>query len=491
MSLVTLLDDLKRLFVSYLDPWDLLSLSLTCKSLYRALRKSKAANDKICYPFAGGKEKAGKLTMEQFRCLAQMLHNPFERKIVVGPVGSGKTWVGISYLFHKYGKELASEIPTLAVMIILPPTCIAQWSDFWKKKVGRPILAIHDASCYFNNDWPTILPKHNIIITSERKACFLQSTLKIARRKFVILQDEIHHGTSFLDGDAIEVIGLTGSVSVFLRRNEAKNAGTLKWEFFQLENTTLNFSVPDYDFAYYDYVGYSDEVKRHINIIISRYKVKFGASAISEISLALNYGFVYQPNIPMMTQRGKKWLRVVDQTKVLDQSVEDYCAIWLSILLNSPKLVAIVKIAQALKERKEKLIVYDTNQNLIVHLYALFKHFNITALPFCTQYNPKERAKLLSSFEKEGDVLIGSIDMLSEAHNITCANNIVFVRYPLESHNFEQAIGRCHRPGQKKKTIVHLLLSCKLEEDFVMMAIERGCKEINIKKHADGIAEFK
>ena len=155
-----------------------------------------------------------------------------------------------------------------------------------------------------------------------------------------------------------------------------------------------------------------------------------------------------------------------------------------------PKLQSFLAVAKICKQRGEKLIVFDINQSYIPFLYEFFSSAGFDTYPFCTAYNPAQRSKLLDDFRAKGDILIGSIAMLSESHNLSEANNLIFVRYPNKKEEFMQAFGRCHRYPQKKTVNIHMISSCSLELELALFAMKTSKTTITSILFKKQIAEF-
>jgi len=513
-----LYQDALSCIAKWLPPWDLDMMSRVCRAWYRLLRR-KEYKMLISFPF----KPRYKLTQDQFRTLAAMMsskkvekvdpsptpygnvaglqfvfdgsnqdhrigapivmhaeRNP-KYKLVHGEVGSGKTWLATSYVLRSYREELKCSLhrePTMYVLVVVPPACVSQWSDFFEKYTDLPVMSNYESSIFYLSDWAKNLTKYGIIICSNLTSGRVQMIL--GTKPHVILHDEAHNGISATYSQAVEVIGFTASIDSFYR-NAAQASG---WTIFELKADALTADLPPIDFVTYEPCGYRTEDGEYVARYISEMK-NFSAEAIDVMIKTLSVGWQNLSPFSFSTRDGK-CLFYRDRHYI----EEEYQAKFLSTALNIPKLREVVMVAQLVKSRKEKLVIFDINQEYIVPLTCLLEHFGLKVYPFCTQYNPAGRVKQLKKCEENGDVLIGSIEMLSEGHNITWANNILMFRFPKDPEAFLQAFGRCHRFPQKLVVSVHLIWSCALERSWALRAMEETFANIRAKRYQDELAEF-
>ena len=158
-TFLLLLDDLKRRIALSLEPYDILSLSLTSKEFYQALRKIPSLREKVCYPFKSHNSKTFKLTLEQCQTLQNMMNANCALKMCQGPSGHGKTWLMIAYAFYR---SLRFTDRNDCVVFILPPTKIAAFSLFWRDNIQYPALSNYVGSWYHHDDWRSIIDKHRV-----------------------------------------------------------------------------------------------------------------------------------------------------------------------------------------------------------------------------------------------------------------------------------------------------------------------------------------
>jgi superfamily II DNA or RNA helicase len=183
---------------------------------------------------------------------------------------------------------------------------------------------------------------------------------------------------------------------------------------------------------------------------------------------------------------GKKWLGNTNHR----ENEEYEHARLISIMINVPRMRQLLAVATLVKSKGEKLVIFDVNQFFIIHMLIFFKYHGFDIYPFCTEYNPQSRVKMLEKFKTHGDILIGSIEMLGEGLNIVEANHIAFARYPSTTEEFIQAFGRCHRYPQKKTVYVHMVFSCRLEMFSATQALEGFRKRIKVFRHLAELNEI-
>jgi len=480
----TLYQDALSCIAKWLPPWDLDALTRVCKSWYRLLRR-KEYRMLISFPF----KPRYKLTLDQFKTLSIMMKSKKDRtiidprfKLVHGEVGSGKTWLATSYVLRAYREQLKCSLqrePIMYALVVVPPTCVAQWSEFFDKYTDLPVMSNYESSTFYLPDWEKNLTKYGIIICSNLTSGRIQTLL--GKKPHVILHDEAHNGITAAYSEAIEILGFTASIEAFFR----SYAGTASmWTIFELKAESLNVDLPPIEFITYEPCGYRPEDGNAVALYISEMKA-FSVETIDVMIRILSVGGENLNPFGFTTKDGKSLY--YKNKNCYDESHQ---AMFLSRAINIPKMREVVMVAQLVKSKGEKLVIFDINQDYIVPLTCLLEHFGLIVHPFSTQYNPAARAKQLKKFEQNGDVLIGSIAMLSEGHNITWANHILMFRYPKEPEAFLQAFGRCHRFPQKKIVYVHLIWSCSLERSWAIKGMSNGYSSIHTKHYQDELAEF-
>lgn len=509
-NLANLYQDALSCIAKYLEPWDLVNMSMVSKEWYRLIRKEQY-RQKISYPFL----PQYKLTSDQFKTLREMLEIEYTKMLVIGKVGSGKTWLAVAYAMYRFMKQYDD----VCIIFVCPPTCVAQWSDFFKKYTNLPVISNYPSSCFNHKDWEQDAHLYRIFITSNLTLYRIVRVMRKHEKEFAIIQDEAHNDLHYEDDHNIPVIAFTASEETFTKRASC----ITDWKKYQLNNVRINRDIPPMKFVMYEGCGlYSRESYSFLNDIMKtnefspdflrQFKgftcgiyelrgcvltTKYGKKKICTID---NQRLAWQ--ITGMRERYKKYLKhhkiEFDETKLTEAKVlEWYTERAMKLMKKIPKFDQILALAKTCKDKGEKLIIFDINQELIPFTYHYLKEHGIDTYPFCTSFNPAQRSKLLDKFKEKGDVLIGSIAMLSESHNITESNHITFLRYPDCKEMFMQAFGRCHRYPQDKTVYIHLINSCSLEMEIAMNSMrclkkksKNGIKTFSISKEIKEFSEF-
>lgn len=471
---------------TFLDPWDIVNLSRVCRNMYRAVNKPQIRR-MVCYPF---KEKF-KLTPEQFATLKRLLNSDAQCKLIVGDVGSGKTWLAIAYLMHRYRDALQGG--AIKAVITVPPANVAQWAEFLTTYTNLHVVSNYRACSLSVEPFievpedqtddermlgivPEMVKKPNpeltgapIYLTSLINAAKLPLQLSSGEPSdFVIIHDETHNKTSLATNNdhCIEHVGFTASLKTFNARKEDDN----DWKVFKLRSMMLREHLPPVIYETYGFTGFPESQKSVIASILGSKKTgRMSADSINSFLDEVTFGRA--PSYGLQTKIGRKNVSVVN--KWLHQEILSGPQM-VEVLNEVPKLRAMLALCARIKERGEKLVIFDINTNYLSFLYIYLRHYGIEAYVVSQLYSASQRPKQIEKFQQSGDVLLGSISMLSEGHNITEANHVYFVRHPRNPDQYKQAIGRVHRFPQNKRVYVHLLASCELELFLALKGMEKA-----------------
>lgn len=471
--------DVVRLIAQHLDLWDLDAFSRTCKLFYRAFRAKPYCN-MLSYPF----KSKYKLTSDQIECVRtlMMVNVPTPFKVVHGEVGSGKTWVALSYVFRKYHKLLKNEQG--AVLIVVPPSLVEQWSRCLRDNTSLKVLSNYRSSCFYNKDWEDVMNEYQVFVTSNILSHPIQC--KLEGRKHIIIHDEAHNKPRCDRFKALEVIGFTASINTF--KNRKKSAWEdIAWKFYELRASQITENLPEVMFAEHPLTGYTARQKRlvlqEIAWIYGNQKQLVHVDALNHINRTLTYSrctehdITFRDNFHNNNARAKRIYHQGWHTSSLEELVAN--------MNKLPKMTTLLQLLIEIKHQGEKAIVFDTSSEDISLVWAYLSDAGLRCNLFTTAYSAAERPKVIDRFKKNGDVLLGSIKMIGEGHNITEANHIFFLRYPKNHEEFMQALGRCHRYPQKKHVYVHLLASCALEMFIAKNGIRTKSKR---KLHKETLA---
>lgn len=460
----------------YLDPWDIVNLSQTCRNAYRGVRKPYVM-EKVAFPF----KRQYKLTPEQFATLKDMLENGDTHKLLIGEVGSGKTWLATAYFMYKYREAL--ENGAIKVVITVPPANLAQWCNFLTTYTDLPIASNYKglSQLYVSDEE---LHRFPIYLTSLLKCRQLpfwftlpgnedNTGEEVFELPYVLIHDETHNASGLSNGEYVEYVGFTASETTFYERQDRKCMKA--WTKFKLESKLLRENLPPIVYKTYEYCGFPNNHLPQIALTLGKKTDgKFSASQIASFSMEVSYGKSTSYDLRCLIGRKTvKLERRFTGYKVLN--AEEMSA----VLFEVPKMRQLLALCATVKDAGEKLVIFDTDATYLSLIYVFLRHYNIEAYVFSQLYSASERPKQIEKFKQNGDVLIGSISSLSEGHNIVEAVNVTFIRYPKNPEQYNQAIGRVHRYPQTKEVKVHLLFSCELEGVLALKSMERGFSRIN------------
>lgn len=473
-----------------LDEVSIISLSHTCKNAYYAV-KDHFARQILCRPF----KSQYKLTVEQFRCLYELNKSDEVNKRVVADVGSGKTLIALAYIFRKYllgiGGEIRlrfpgpNELPMSfdpqppKIIICAPPANVAQWSDAIEKFTNEKYISTYSGAKHYTPGWRELYkkPEHRIILTSMYILQNFLQHLQLNRIRYVIIADECHHiafGTGKTNYLRVEVLGLTAS--------EERDKNTEWDKTFFLESVLLRSHLKPLEFVRYNYTGLTEYQRTAIKQSLHNVKKKITKGEQKRIMQQSMYG-------ELLEYSGS--FQVEKKRFVFDRASDIYLTdVFLEILMRTPKVIALVALAWKIKQRGEKLVVFDTSEAGLSLLHLVLRSNNIISYPFVTDYSPKERSNLIKKFQKDGDVILGSIGMLGEGQNITEGNHLTFIGNPNNAEQFKQAVGRLRRFPQEKQVYLHILASCAIEEYFILNFIAGNYESVDKSEIFEFISEF-
>lgn len=472
---VTIYKDIWRMIADKLDdPQDLLELGSVDMRSFELIQEPRYEH-LICYPF----KSTYKLTREQYSSIDELKKSENRYKVILGNVGSGKTFVSTAYVLRKYEEQLLHN--EVKILFIVPPANVAQWSNFLQKRTNLSVLSNYKSSCFYKKKWFENLGLYNIYISSENLAHRISSIINMDwsgtttgdEGNLVIVHDECHRKTTISAhmGCLLEYIGLTASQKTW---DNSPWTWQIEASTFQLHSGEIRANLRPLVHVDYELTGYDKVIKTQIvdNFIFKKGK-KLMLTQIYEIQTLLTFGRLLGNKI--RTKVGRKIITVGNPTKNDTVCpIEDFLAAARTI----PKLVALVSLAKQIKAKGEKLIIFDRNTDYINIVYLLLHHEGLDTYIFSQTYDVQGRVRQLEKFKERGDVLIGSVSMLSEGHNITEANHITFLRWPVKEERYVQAIGRCHRHPQDKEVYLHFIFACELERQLAFQGMMTGFKYV-------------
>jgi len=415
--------------------------------------------------------------MEKKQTLGKLVNN-----MVIGEVGSGKTFTAIAYVMRKYRDELAKG--RIKVLIYVPPSSVAEWALFFEEKTDHEIISNYK-SCrkFYKREWHSHLRSHNIFLTSYQcGGAMAARLLSDTNARLVIIIDEAHHirdvSVTFRPSEPrfAEVIGFTAT---------PKNEHLKNWEVTNLASSVMRNNIPNIEYVRHSYTGYTNIQKLLVSTRLkTRGNIKWAAA--KDISRAFMYETLFDSNLSFFL--GKKKL-IYESCSANATFIEE--SIMVERMMKIPKLIALVALVKQIEAKGEKMLIFDINQHELLFLTLLLMRNKIGVSLYSSVYEPPRRANIIQSFRTNSNtVLLGSIGMLSESHNITEANHGLFVAYPNEYEKLHQAIGRFHRFPQKKTVYIHLLAASVLDEFISLKAVANEIGETMKSDIQDMLQEF-
>ena len=451
----------------HLEAWDISIASQVCKNMYRGAVQHNVAT-RISFPF----KKGYKLTHEQFETLRAMLKSNSENKAVSGEVGSGKTWLAFAYAMYKY-RDLIGE--DFKILIVAPPANVYHWEQFIKTYTDLEFGSNHSSSGnYCKTD--AELMKYDIHVTSLIKSQNIGVCYKHHETSFVLLHDESHHGICMDTNLATE----------YVRFSAEKIYSSKDCDNFTLNSTVLRSDLPPIEVLTYSGLGISDEILEEVwGHLGGHYDLSIRYKTQREIMLLFAYGRSIRCDI--VHKVGKKKFRYNWPFGANEINIEQLC----ENMMKVPKMRALLSLCAKVYQKGEKIIVFDTDAKYIDLVYMFLTYKGLKCYVFSKLYSPKQRVRQIEKFSEDGTVLIGSINMLGEGHNIASANHVTFIRAPWLPSLYKQAIGRVHRFPQNKEVFIHMLFCNALEQAmFEVSTVDMGT-ELKFHLHREEIEEVK
>jgi superfamily II DNA or RNA helicase len=484
-----------------LDPDDAFSLSLCCKAAYRAFKRPDIQK-KISFPMLQPK----RLTMDQRNTIKEMEKVKIPVKLICAPVGGGKTLVSLAYaLRNNFDK----------IFVVVPPNLITMWDKTSKEFFGITPLILHNTNSKYNfrqevqRETP---PEERIILMSYMIFGRYSAPWMNERKSDVCIIDEAHHSLYFRNKQFKEIIAL--SATPFKKSTISRGVAHLMQEF-EVEIADINFvmeknviakqlppvhHLPPHSWKIteelVDYIkkrlsvtleGNKDlrdikwipEVLSHpylANMPYVGHSLSVGKKSFSIPSSSIDYvkqreiqevirkEFEKEHGLLQVTYVDWQADRRTERTyfKKLEKFQQEYFADEINTMIRkNDKYRQCLTIAEYLKKKKEKAIIFDINITYLPFLFKYLTDRGVKAYMFTTHYDVSSRQKQLEKFKSDPDaqVLLSSVAMLGEGHNITEANHIITLTPFLDANKYKQIVGRCHRYPQNKPVYIHHLFN--------------------------------
>lgn len=477
----------------WLDGDDIEVLTRTCKRLL-SLTKRYRIRQLLSFPM----KFPHQLTTDQRTTVKNMRKSPSSYKLVEGGVGAGKTMVTIGYCLSKYQND-----PTTQIVAILPPNLIPMWEQTLINYYDVIPTVFHSCNKGYvpAASWAT-KPTTQFILTSFKLAKKAVAAGWFTSKNDVAIVDEAHNVVGINFGLFREVIGLSATMNSkkstasdnanrtdksFARGVQyIANCGqvtevSIKDVVFPLSNAVINKRLPPIEEHFYDlpidksvYV----ELKRQIDMdemyfMQKVHKTAHFAEIMKEFAWKLTHP--YQKGVHQVTCKfGRKTCYCILR-KLLENEpnpILQYEEVHDRVLM-CPKIVQALHIVSDAIANGDKVVIFDANVTALPIVAKFFNEFGIDTYIFSTHYTVSSREAQMAKFKasKEPCVLLSSVQMLAQGHNLPEANHVVILSQCPNPTTYKQAIGRCHRYPQSKTVHVHYLFSSGIDRYMYDLAM--------------------
>jgi superfamily II DNA or RNA helicase len=502
MTYIHVYPDIFQKIGEFLESDDLFSMALTCKAAYKAFHRPDIQG-RISWPLL----KPKRLTLDQRQVIREMEAVNIGLKLIYSSVGSGKSIVSLAYALRKNYEK---------VVIVVPPNLISMWTKTCIDFFGLNPLVLHNSNPKYSSRTEhhrTVAPPEKIILMSY--IIFSRSSYDwMDYNNYACIIDEAHHslhmGRKFkeviaLSATAFRKDSLSYGINIMI-----KNYGVSVDEIiFKLDKSVIaNKLLPIVHLDPYTW-PISDDLVEYIlkkktmpvkgendmrdikwipEILSHPYIRKFddvylgGSITIGKKSFNIPCGnsnlFTNQRNEFYEKNPHPQWNYIhpennIDYRKRCKESDKKYKKFEEEYTLNeinslirtNPKYRQCLVICDYLRKVKEKGIILDVNVTYLPFLYKFLIDRGVVCYIFSTHHDVAGRQKQLEKFKSdpEAQVLLSSVSMLGEGHNITEANHLIFLSAFSESSKYYQALGRCHRYPQNKNVYAHYLFNSKFD----------------------------
>jgi len=485
--------DFWELLGRYLPADDLYNFSITCKAAYKAFHRPTIQR-KMSYPML----HPYKLTYEQ-RQLVKSLERGYPEftrhnypsnhhprfKLIHGDVGSGKTITSLSYAIRNYND------PDSKIVMCGPPSLVKMWWDTLIKYFGTEPFVFHAINPKYSatNSFKTI-PENKFILISYK---IFQMHQRDCHEWFddardLLIIDEAHHHVLIPYRNFKEVIGLSATTTKKSGLSRGIRSILRTFSLDESECTyTLNKSVIARKLPpvkYHSYLIPTEEelmraAIRRINYTVKGYQDLKSASDICQLlshPVILDLyeqctgGFItvgrkkFKVEVGKYSDYVKALRRVAKEEGISCERAKKEAYRYATYDINKSgltygKYVQVYHIIKWANSLGEKVLLFDNSTTYLPFLYKFLKELGVNSYIFSSHYGVNGRQKQLSKFKEDSEagVLLSSIAMLGEGHNVTEANHVIFLSHCLESSKYYQAVGRCWRYPQEKTVHVHLV----------------------------------
>jgi superfamily II DNA or RNA helicase len=485
----------------FLDSDDLFSMAVTCKAAYKAFQRP-ILQAKISWPLL----KPKRLTFDQREVIQKMEVSKVPVKLVTANCGAGKSLLAIAYALRKNYEK---------IFIVVPPNLITMWTNTCIDFFGIKPFVLHNSNPKYNRYTERRrgdIPEDKIFVISYKifSSTYFPWVDRISNVCYIV--DEAHHGINLHGLKCDDLIAL--SATAFKRDTLTYGIRQIVDRFnvdidditFKLDKTVIASKLPEVVHLEPHTWKISENLMRFI-IGEKRIPIKKKGEErakendmrdIAWIAETLSHTFLQDKTLYLgeeISVSGKTFairthidkgrskrdeefrlFREINKTGFLNwrdehkaftkYQVKKYEDKVNEMLEKEIKYRQCLSICNYLKLKKEKGIIFDINITHLPFLYKFLTERGIVCYMFTTHYDVASRQKQLEKFKHDdkAQVLLSSIAMLGEGHNVTEANHVIFLSTFLENNKYYQAIGRCHRYPQNKPVYVHYLFNSALDK---------------------------
>lgn len=443
------------------------------------------------------------LTTDQRTTVKNMRKSPSSYKLVEGGVGAGKTMVTIGYCLSKYQND-----PTTQIVAILPPNLIPMWEQTLINYYDVIPTVFHSCNKGYvpSASWAT-KPASQFILTSFKLATKAVTAGWFTSKNDVAIVDEVHNVVGIDFRLFKEVIGLSATMNSKVAKASDKEradkeersdksfargvryianygnvtAQSIKDVVFPLSNAVINKRLPSIEEHFYDlpidksvYLELKKQIDRDEAFYIQKiHKTPHFAEIMKEFAWKLTHP--YNKGVHQVTCKfGRKTCHCILRKPVEHEpnAILQYDEVHDRVLM-SPKIVQALHIVSDAIANGDKVVIFDSNVTALPVVAKFFNEFGIDTYIFSTHYTVSSREAQMTKFKasKEPCVLLSSVQMLAQGHNLPEANHVVILTQCTNPTTYKQAIGRCHRYPQSKIVHVHYLFSSGVDRFMYELAM--------------------
>ena len=391
-------------------------------------------------------------------------------------VGLGKTAVAM-------WTALADSIygSTSQILLIVPPALINQWEEYVKEITFRNGNDQLQIGVYYGSPAKRnkmALQVKDVIITSHQifRLDFQKFTkLFGANQDMFVIFDELHMGCRKVSNKIFRCVKQFTKNKKFLglTATPISNPGD-GYAICKLINPVYTSKI-GFESVHVGEKDFFGNVTRWCNLDmlhknLFKNAVKLEAEGLLELPDVNYITFPYDlktKHLKMYNQLKDDEMLKTDDGEILDATEATRMFHTLQRFITAPDKLDIHRVQSNLMEIVETIYHEDESPIIFFANYkntneALVAHFEKLGIPTAAAWGAFTRNQQTESVKRfqagDAKVLIGNPISIGVGLNLQhCCHRICFVELPLTSREFEQAVGRCYRQGQKEKVTVKIL----------------------------------